>query len=425
MPRLWNYLFCLTILLSLAALAAPAAADMLAEKQWELKQARTELSLRRRDFPGGLELFSPTAQTHGWVETAAGPVTAGRTYRLQVAYRVQNVPNPIRSVSSRLTWLDRSGKQVRPPDYLLEQPAQDGLRRMELISQAPEGAVDARVQLFFGWAAGGSVRFEDVEWSQPSQVTRRVVRAMVVNHRPRGLASREANVESFSKVVRAAAAQKPDIICLPEGISVVGLNRPYAEVAEPIPGPTTRSLGELARELNSWIVAGIYERAGSVIYNTAVLLDRQGKVAGRYRKTHLPREEVDAGLTPGNEYPVFDTDFGRVGLIVCWDLQFPEPARAMAARGAEVLLLPIWGGSEILARARAIENHAFLLSSSYDMRTLIIDPAGEILAEATAEKPAVTAELHLDGEIIQKWIGNMRARTWRERRADLPVEPGH
>jgi predicted amidohydrolase len=244
---------------------------------------------------------------------------------------------------------------------------------------------------------------------------------MTVFHRPRGTASAAQSVEEFCRLVEGAAAQKPDVICLPEGITVVGTPKSYWEVSEAIPGPTTARLGTLARKLNSYVVAGIYERAGSVLYNTAVLIDRQGGVVGSYRKTHLPREEVEAGITPGDTYPVFQTDFGKVGLIVCWDLQFPEPTRAMALQGAEVVLLPIWGGSDVLARARAIENHVFLVTSSYDMKTFIVDPAGAVLAEATGEQPVVTAELRLDRKIVQPWLGDMKARTWKERRPDIPV----
>jgi predicted amidohydrolase len=261
-----------------------------------------------------------------------------------------------------------------------------------------------------------------VEDPSPRQ---RVVRAITIYHRPRGTKSAAESVAGFCKLVEAAAAQKPDVICLPEGITVIGNGKSYPEVSEPIPGPTTRTLGGLAAKLGCYIVAGIYERVGSVIYNSAVLLDRKGQVAGVYRKTHLPREEVEGGLTPGDEYPVFQTDFGKVGLMICWDLQFPEPARALALQGAEVILLPIWGGSEVLARARAIENHLFLITSSYDMKTFIVDPTGSILAEATTEHPIALAELQLDRALLQPWLGNMKPRTWKERRPDIPVEGKH
>jgi predicted amidohydrolase len=77
---------------------------------------------------------------------------------------------------------------------------------------------------------------------------------------------------------------------------------------------------------------------------------------GKYRKVCLPSEEIDGGITPGKDYPVFDTDFGRVGMMICWDRSYPEVARRLAAQGAEVLLMPIWGGQELLARSRTQEN---------------------------------------------------------------------
>jgi predicted amidohydrolase len=106
--------------------------------------------------------------------------------------------------------------------------------------------------------------------------------------------------------------------------------------------------------------------------------------------------------------------------MVCWDVQFPEPWRALGLQGAELVLLPIWGGSETLLRARAIENHAFVVSSSYDMKSCVVAPNGDILVEATKTSPVVTTEVHLDRKIYQPWLGDMRTRTWKERRGDLP-----
>ena len=115
------------------------------------------------------------------------------------------------------------------------------------------------------------------------------------------------------------------------------------DVAEPIPGPATKRLGEAAQKNKIWVVAGLTERVGDIVYNTAVLLDRQGRVAGKYRKTHLPREEWKEGVRPGQEYPVFDTDFGRVAIQICYDWFFPEPAAIFALKGAEIILCPDLG----------------------------------------------------------------------------------
>jgi len=137
-----------------------------------------------------------------------------------------------------------------------------------------------------------------------------------------------------------------------------------AECAEPIPGPATEYFGRLASEHNLYIVAGLTERVGIAIYNTAALVGPEGFV-GKYRKVCLPREEIEAGVTPGDAYPVFSTRFGKVGMMVCWDVHFPEVARNLSNHGAEVIAMPIWGANLTLASARAIENQVYLVSSTF------------------------------------------------------------
>lgn len=355
-----------------------------------------------------------------WEKHVKG-IRGGSTYRFSAWYRTDDVKDERRSVISRLQWLDERGRTVRPPDFVLDGARDGKWRRVELVTPVPTNAVAVEIQLGLGFSDRGRVWFSDVDLAPEASPRDRVVRAMTIAHRPRGTKSAAESLEQFCKLAKNSAAQKPDIICFPEGATVCGTGKSYAEVAESIPGPSTERLGALAKELNSYIVAGIYERSGKIVYNTSVLVERDGKLVGKYRKTHLPREEWEAGITPGDEYPVFETEFGKVGMMICWDLQFPEPARAMAAQGAEVILLPIWGGSDVLAQARAIENHVFLISSSYDMRTFIVDPSGKVLAEATKDKPVVTAELFLDRKIFQPWLGDMKNRTWKERRVDLRV----
>jgi predicted amidohydrolase len=356
-----------------------------------------------------------------WKKRVEG-IHGGSAYRFSAWYRADNVKDERRSVISRLQWLDAKGKAVRPPDFVLDVERDGKWKRVELVTPVPNDATAVEIQLGLGFSDRGRVTFSDIDLAPESSPRDRVVRAMTIAHRPRGTKSAAESLAQFCVLAqKAAATQRPDIICFPEGTTVCGTGKTYAEVAESIPGPSTERLGALAKELHSYIVAGIYERSGKIVYNTSVLVGRDGKLVGKYRKTHLPREEWESGITPGDEYPVFDTDFGKVGMMICWDLQFPEPARAMAAQGAQMILLPIWGGSDVLAQARAIENHVFLISSSYDMRTFIVDPAGKVLAEATKENPVVSAELFLDRKIFQPWLGDMSARTWKERRTDLPV----
>jgi predicted amidohydrolase len=192
-------------------------------------------------------------------------------------------------------------------------------------------------------------------------------------------------------------------------------------VAEPLNGPTVKSLAETARKHRAWISAGLIEREGSAIYNTSVLLDREGRLAGKYRKVYLPREEVEGGITPGNDYPVFDTDFGKLGMMICWDVHYTDPARALALKGAEVIVMPIWGGNETLAKARAIENRVFIAASGYDYPTQIIDPDGKIIANHTGDGTVAMATVDLNDRYYDRWLGDMRQRLRKEVRFDVPV----
>ena len=387
----------------------------------EIKPRLTVEAAKGRAGGSALKIQTRADSEFGAWRTRVSGIQGGRTYRFSAWYRAQRIPNERRSIIARLEWLDEKGNAVRPPDYALDSRHEKGWTEVSYTAPVPEKARAADVQLSLGFAARATVWWDDISLAEETTPPDRVVRVMTLYHRPRNTKSAAESVEQFCRLVEDAAERKPDIVCLPEGITVVGTGLDYAAVSEPVPGPTTARLGQVARRLNTYVVAGLYERSGPIVYNTAVLVNRTGALAGAYRKTHLPREEWEKGITPGSSYPVFDTDFGKVGVMICWDLQFPEPARALAAQGAELILLPIWGGSEVLARARAIENCVYLVSSSYDMKTFIVDPTGAVLAEAGKDQPVASAELHLDRKFWQPWLGDMKTRTWKERRPDIPV----
>ncbi len=175
---------------------------------------------------------------------------------------------------------------------------------------------------------------------------RRVNLALIQRHCH---ASAEDNLAAIDRAVREAAEAGAELILLPELH-----NGPYFcqnedpglfDRAEPIPGPSSERLGHLARETGTVIVASLFERRAPGLYhNTAVVLDADGRLAGRYRKMHIPD---DPGyyekyyFTPGDlGFRPIDTRVGRLGVLVCWDQWFPEAARLMALAGAELLLYP-------------------------------------------------------------------------------------
>jgi predicted amidohydrolase len=356
----------------------------------------------------------------GWVRRVDG-IRGGAWHRFTAEYVARGVQAENWQVVARVDWLDAQGRRTGQPEYAAWMEKQGDAARLSVSAPAPANAIAAKLELLLANAPSGEVRWRDARLEEiPAPVPRRV-RVASVNLKPERTASSAESVAQFLRAVKERVEGRADLIVLPEGITVVGTGKSYVEVAETVPGPTTEKLGELARRHKAWVAAGIYERDGRAVYNTAVLVDREGRVAGKYRKVYLPREEVERGLTPGNSYPVFETDFGRVGLMICYDVFFPDPARALAAQGADVILLPIWGGDETLAAARAIENKVFLVASGYDHPTYIMDPDGKRVAQAPQRGEVAIAEVDLSRRYTDAWLGDMRTRRLKEIRLDVPV----
>jgi predicted amidohydrolase len=331
-------------------------------------------------------------------------------------FLASRVEEPGRSILSRILWQTENGEPVERAEYpmtLIDQKT-NGWNIMEQTYRVPAGATRAKLELHYRWDADGSVNFGDIRFQPTAAPSSRLVRLATIHHRPRGSKSSQEGLDQFAALVNQAGSQHADMVCLPEGITLVGTNHDYMTVSEPVPGPTTTFLGELARKNHLYIIAGILERKGEVVFNTAVLIDRNGNLAGVYHKTSLPREEIDGGVTPGDAMPVFDTDFGRIGMMVCWDVTYPEQARALARKGAEIIFLPIWGGNLVLAKARAIENQVYLVTSTYDMISAIFDQEGEVLKEATEATPVVTVQIDLSKQKLWPWLGDFKNRIPRE-----------
>jgi predicted amidohydrolase len=326
------------------------------------------------------------------------------------------VDEPDRSILARIIWQNAAGKKIGEAEYpaTLIDKKKDGWNIIEQTYKVPDHAKKARIELQYRWDGDGIVHFGGLSFQATNPPASRIVRLATVYLRPRNSASSQDNLDKFAQQVEKAAAEKADIVCLPEAITLVGTKLNYVSASEPIPGPSTKFLGELARKHQLYIVAGILEKEGEVVYNTAVLLDRDGKLAGKYRKVSLPREEIEGGVTPGNSFPVFDTDFGRIGLMICWDVTFPEAARTLAMQGAEVIFLPLAGGNLTLTKARAIENQVYVVSSTYDMISAVFDQEGEVMKQATDKEPVIVVSIDLNKQKLWEWLGDFKNRIPRE-----------
>jgi len=217
------------------------------------------------------------------------------------------------------------------------------------------------------------------------------------------------------------------------------------DLAEPIPGPTTKSLAELSRELGVVMIAPVFEkRAEGIYHNTAVVLDARGRITGRYRKMHIPDDPhyyEKFYFTPGDlGYRSFSTPFGQVGVLICWDQWFPEAARLCALTGARIIFYPTaigWlkGQSErtnqaqhdaweTIQRGHAIANGVFVAAVNRVGRegelefwggSFVADPFGRILAKACCDDEEI--------RVVECDLGKVEKirREWcflRDRRVD-------
>ena len=374
-----------------------------------------------------------------WTKTYS--IKGGKHYRFHALRRTTNVPVARRSALAKITWQDdkgrlvpndnptnpkygRSGVSTARPDYPLEQPAgADGWAEVLDTYKAPKKATKAVIELIFRWAPPtGEVRWNDVKFEAVDPPPKRIVRLASVHFKPNSKEKTpEANCRLYEPFIKQAAAKKADLVVLGETITVYGTGKSYAECAETIPGPSTKYFGRLAKQHNLYIVVGLLEKADHLIYNVAVLIGPDGNVAGKYRKTCLPRGEADGGVTPGNEYPVFETRFGKVGMMVCYDAFFPEVARQLTINGAEVIAHPVWGCNPALAAARACENHVYLVSSTYTdhnqnwIKTAVFNHEGEMIQQAKEWGEVIVAEVDLNQRNHWHGLGDFKARINRAR----------
>jgi predicted amidohydrolase len=309
-----------------------------------------------------------------------------------------------------------------PPDYVWSfDKLADGSVSFERTLQAPAGTTAVDVELVLQWAADGHFAFDKLSLVPTAAPAARKVRVAAVQYRPSGSRSGLESVQKAAAYAsQVASANHPDVIVLGELLNVIGAPGTFESKAEPIPGPSTEAVAAVARAQHVNIVFGMIEKEGSQLFNTAVLIGRDGNIVGKHHKVQLPLSDAALGITPGSAVEVFDTDFGRVGILICQDASFPEPAREAALQGAEILLVPIWGGKTTLLHARAVENGIHLAAAGYDYASEIVNPLGTVLSSVVVDRAphAAIADIDLSQRFREDYLGDWRDISAKERRTD-------
>lgn len=230
---------------------------------------------------------------------------------------------------------------------------------------------------------------------------------------------KKKNIEKAKKMIKEASQNGAKLVALPEIFNCPYDNKCFSKYAEVYPGETSIEMMEVAKECGVFLVAGsIPEKDGDKIYNTSYFFNNKGELIGKHRKMHLFDINIDGGqyfkesdvLTAGDEVTVVDTELGKIGIGICYDIRFPEYFRILALEGAEIVILPAafnmttgpahW---EMSVRMRALDNQIYMVAaspardenSSYVSyaNSRVVNPWGEVISKADTEECIIYANI--------------------------------
>ena len=201
-------------------------------------------------------------------------------------------------------------------------------------------------------------------------------------------------VEETLERLDRAAYREPDIVCLPETFS--------GYEAEPAPGPITERLSGWARGRSCYVICPMRTEVAGRTFNSAIILDRRGEMVGRYDKIHLTEGELAGGVAPGEaDPPVFQTDFGTIGVQICFDVNWPESWRRLKEKGAEIVFYPSAFPAHRQLSSLAWRNEFHIVSATKTRASRVYNITGEVIAQSGYFQPWADAALHLDKRLFE------------------------
>ena len=241
---------------------------------------------------------------------------------------------------------------------------------------------------------------------------------------------KETNLKTIEAMAREAAEQAAKIIVTSEGAvdgylieevlkskNRLKLERQFIQIAESTDGPAISSMKNLARELKVAMIIGFLEKDQDILYNSCAWIDSSGFIRHVHRKTHMAQAYFEPSFYhPGDKVEAFDTDFGRFGIMICYERQIPEIPTALALDGAQVIFNPSYGSrgewNDIMLRTRARDNNVYLIFT-HPLQSLIIDPKGNIVRNVMDKEGITYAEIE---------IGAYESKKLTKRRPNVFIE---
>ncbi|MEM2930392.1 MAG: carbon-nitrogen hydrolase family protein [Thermoproteota archaeon] len=212
----------------------------------------------------------------------------------------------------------------------------------------------------------------------------------------------ESNMKEILCLLKKAIFDEPDIICLPECSPLLGLSmEEMVENAEEVPGAIFSRVSSFARENRVHIILPMMRREGSKVYNSAVLIGRDGEYVGSYDKIHPTIWEIEAGVTPGVEARSFELEFGRIGVAICFDLNFEDVIKGLARNRVKIVFFSSMYPGGLQLKIWAFNHGVYMVSSIADDRgSMIVNPLGRVLAVSSNYQPVICCNINLDYEVL-------------------------
>ena len=325
--------------------------------------------------------------------------------------------------------------------YLLPEKLGVNTLRFSRILKAVKGVDRLTFRCTFRWSPKGKCVWqlpsvETVDMPESSKPVNIAVVTGPTGSRRRKFESIQDNIDFYAPLCERAAEKGAELIVTPEIALQYGLRGSNLDCAVPAPGPETDVFADIARKYETRILLGMVEQDGDAAYNSAVLIGPTGEIDGKYRKVHFAvGGEMDSGLLPGDSFPVFDTEIGRVGCNICMDTSAAESSRLVGLNGADFLLMPIMGDFRArftendtwdadrfraIMQTRAMDNQlCMVVAVNQGEGSCIIDRAGNMLAWNDGEQEMILAEVTLDDGFHPTNKGCAREVTWMLRRPHL------